>query len=105
MICILIFVHICLAEEVEKKGKSIKEAEKADVHVVDEGFLEDVKKGGAALMISSHSIASLSEAQVKLLVWSFVRRPSVRPSVHTLPCGHTRGHSLHPIIMKLGQNV
>ena len=47
-----------IADEVEKKSKLIKEAEKCDVHVIDEGFLEDVKKGGAALMISSHSIAS-----------------------------------------------
>jgi hypothetical protein len=42
---------------VNKKTKSIKEAEKADVHVVDEEFLTKVEKGGAALLITSHSIA------------------------------------------------
>ncbi len=47
-----------IADEVEKKSKHIKDAEKADVHVVDELFLEEVKKGGAALMIQKHSIAS-----------------------------------------------
>ena len=45
-------------EEVAKKSKVIADAEKADVHVIDEGFLEAVKRGGAALLISSHSIAS-----------------------------------------------
>ena len=45
------------SEEVKKKGKVIADAEKADVHVVDEDFLEDVKRGGASLLISSHSIA------------------------------------------------
>ena len=45
-------------EEVAKKSKVISDAEKADVHVIDEGFLEAVKRGGAALLISSHSIAS-----------------------------------------------
>ncbi|KAK3578700.1 hypothetical protein CHS0354_008557 [Potamilus streckersoni] len=53
-------VAACIStkEEVEKKSKNIKEAEKNDVHVVAEDFLEDVKKGGAALMITQHSIAS-----------------------------------------------
>ena len=45
-------------DEVEKKSKAIKEAEAADVHVVDEEFLDKVQKGGAALLISQHSIAS-----------------------------------------------
>ena len=57
-----------LAEEVDKKSKLIKEAEKSDVHVIDEGFLEDVKKGGASLMITSHSIASWG-SDVRLLVY------------------------------------
>lgn len=49
---------IWILEEVEKKSKSIKEAEKAGVHVVDEDFLDKVQKGGAALLITQHSIAS-----------------------------------------------
>ena len=43
--------------EVTKMSKQIKEAEKADVHVVDEAFLDGVAKGGAALLITQHSIA------------------------------------------------
>ena len=39
-------------------SRQIKEAEKAEVHVVDEGFLTAVAKGGAALLITQHSIAS-----------------------------------------------
>jgi len=44
-------------DEVKKKSKQIAEAEDADVHVVDEGFLDKVTRGGAALLITSHSIA------------------------------------------------
>ncbi len=44
------------AVEVEKKSKGIKNAKKADVHVVDEGFLEDVKKGEVPKQIKEHSI-------------------------------------------------
>ena len=51
-------VLLYFIEEVAKKSKVISDAEKADVHVIDEGFLEAVKRGGAALLISSHSIAS-----------------------------------------------
>ena len=51
-------VLLYFIEEVAKKSKVIADAEKADVHVIDEGFLEAVKRGGAALLISSHSIAS-----------------------------------------------
>ena len=54
----------------EKKSKLIKDAEKCDVHVIDEGFLEDVKKGGAALMITSHSIASWGSDVRLLLFWN-----------------------------------
>ncbi|XP_053378443.1 poly [ADP-ribose] polymerase 1-like [Mercenaria mercenaria] len=49
---------ISTKDEVDKKSKAIKEAENADVHVVDEEFLTKVEKGGAALLITSHSIAS-----------------------------------------------
>ena len=54
----------------EKKSKLIKDAEKNDIHVIDEGFLEDVKKGGAALMITSHSIASWGSDVSLLLFWN-----------------------------------
>ncbi|XP_060074355.1 poly [ADP-ribose] polymerase 1-like [Ylistrum balloti] len=52
-------VAACIStkKEVGKKSKTIKDAEKADIHVVDEGFLDSVQKGGALLMIQSHSIA------------------------------------------------
>ncbi|XP_052769011.1 poly [ADP-ribose] polymerase 1-like [Mya arenaria] len=49
---------ISTKDEVDKKSKSIKEAESMDVHVVDETFLEKVTKGGAALLITQHSIAT-----------------------------------------------
>ncbi|XP_070576368.1 poly [ADP-ribose] polymerase 1-like [Ptychodera flava] len=49
---------ISTQEEVDKMSKKIAEAKKADIHVVSEDFLESVKKGGAALMIQQHSIAS-----------------------------------------------
>ncbi len=39
-------------------SKQIKEAKANDVHVVDEGFLDAVKIGGAALLIQSHSICT-----------------------------------------------
>lgn len=42
--------------EVAKKSKGIKDAEKANIQVVDEGFLDAVKKGGAVLLIQSHSM-------------------------------------------------
>lgn len=46
------------SEEVAKKSKGIKDAEKANVQVVDEGFLDAVKKGGAVLLIQSHNLVS-----------------------------------------------
>ncbi|XP_077991916.1 poly [ADP-ribose] polymerase 1-like [Glandiceps talaboti] len=49
---------ISTQEEVDKMSKKITEAKKADVHIVSEDFLENVKKGGAALMIANHSIAT-----------------------------------------------
>ncbi|XP_021365761.1 poly [ADP-ribose] polymerase 1-like isoform X2 [Mizuhopecten yessoensis] len=49
---------ITTKKEVDKKSRTIKDAEKADIHVVDEGFLESVQKGGALLMIQSHSLAT-----------------------------------------------
>ena len=47
-----------ISEEVAKKSKGIKDAEKANVQVVDEGFLDAVKKGGAVLLIQSHNLVS-----------------------------------------------
>ncbi|XP_072171566.1 poly [ADP-ribose] polymerase 1-like [Diadema setosum] len=44
--------------EVKKMNKKMREAKANDVHVVSEDFLDAVKKGGAALMISQHSICS-----------------------------------------------
>ena len=41
-----------------KSSKKIKDAEKADVPVVSEDYLDAVKKGGARLMISQHSIVA-----------------------------------------------
>ena len=46
------------AAEVDKNSKAMKEAKAADVQVVDEGFLEACKKGGAILLINSHSICT-----------------------------------------------
>ncbi|XP_023213752.1 poly [ADP-ribose] polymerase 1-like [Centruroides sculpturatus] len=45
-------------EEIKKNSKKIKDAEKANVHVVSEDFLESVQNGGAALMITQHSLCS-----------------------------------------------
>ena len=39
-------------------SKFIKQAKATDTHVVDEGFLDSAQKGGAALFIKSHSLAS-----------------------------------------------
>jgi len=49
---------VCTAE-VDKLGKAMKQAKAADVHVVDEGFLDDVGKSPAAVtqLIVQHSIA------------------------------------------------
>ncbi|XP_070578606.1 poly [ADP-ribose] polymerase 1-like [Ptychodera flava] len=49
---------ISTAADVKKMAKKMKDAQSADVHIVSEDFLESVKKGGAALMITKHSIAS-----------------------------------------------
>lgn len=51
-------MYFCLffPGEVAKKSKGIKDAEKANIQVVDEGFLDAVKKGGAVLLIQSHSM-------------------------------------------------
>jgi hypothetical protein len=40
------------------KTNNIKDAEKANIQVVDEGFLDSVQKGGASLMIQSHNLVS-----------------------------------------------
>lgn len=45
--------------EVTKKSTNIKDAEKANIHVVDEDFLDSVQKGGACLMIQKHKIVSM----------------------------------------------
>ena len=50
--------------EVDKKSKKMRDAEKFDVPVVSEDYLEAVKKGGARLMITQHSIASWGNNKV-----------------------------------------
>lgn len=52
------------AAEVDKKSKKMRDAEKFDVPVVSEDYLEAVKKGGARLMITQHSIASWGNNKV-----------------------------------------
>jgi len=49
---------VCVAE-VDKLGKAMKQAKAADVHVVDDGFLDDVGKSPASVaqLIVEHSIA------------------------------------------------
>ncbi|XP_060555294.1 poly [ADP-ribose] polymerase 1-like [Ruditapes philippinarum] len=81
---------ISTTDEVHKKTKSIKEAEKADVHVVDEDFLTKVEKGGAALLITSHSIAPwgsdaekrISQGSVSKSVGKSVGKFSKRDEAH-----------------------
>lgn len=65
---------ISTKDEVAKKSKVIKEAEKADVHVVDEDFLTKVEKGGAALLITQHSIASWGSDPEKRIAKSSVSK-------------------------------
>jgi len=50
---------VVCAAEVDKLGKAMKQAKAADVHVVDEGFLDDVGKStaSASQLIVQHSIA------------------------------------------------
>ena len=43
---------------VEKKNKLVTAAKDSDIQVIDVGFLEAVKKGGAASLIKQHSICS-----------------------------------------------
>ena len=52
------------AAEVDKKSKKMRDAEKFDVPVVSEDYLDAVKKGGAILMISQHSISSWGSKKV-----------------------------------------
>ena len=51
-------MRVLLTAEVEKNSKLIKAAKDSDIQVVDVGFVEAVKKGGAALLIKQHSICS-----------------------------------------------
>ena len=44
------------ADDVKKMSKAVKDAKAAGVHVVKEEFVLAAKKGGAALLITSHSI-------------------------------------------------
>ena len=64
----LIFTPKCslflLLAEVDKKSKKMRDAEKFDVPVVSEDYLDAVKKGGAILMISQHSISSWGSKKV-----------------------------------------
>ena len=50
----------CCTAEVDKLGKAIKQAKAADVHVVDEGFLDDVGKSPTSVpqLIVQHSIVA-----------------------------------------------
>ena len=47
-----------LVAVVEKKNKLVTAAKESDIQVIDVGFLEAVKKGGAATLIKQHSICS-----------------------------------------------
>ncbi|KAL5008566.1 hypothetical protein ScPMuIL_014147 [Solemya velum] len=58
---------ISTKDEVGKMSKHIKDSKKADIHVIAEDFLEDVSKGGAALLIQKHSLASWGADPVKRL--------------------------------------
>lgn len=53
-----------MVAEIDKKSKKMRDAEKFDVPVVSEDYLEAVKKGGAKLMISQYSIASWGSKKV-----------------------------------------
>ena len=65
LICEMLIYEICvLVAEIDKKTKKMRAAEKLDVPIVSEDYLEAVKKGGARLMISQHSIASWGNAKV-----------------------------------------
>ena len=67
IICEILFIFFgiyVLVAEIDKKGKKMRDAEKFDVPVVSEDYLEAVKKGGARLMISQHSIASWGNTKV-----------------------------------------
>lgn len=56
---------ICvLVAEVDKKSKKMRDAEKFDVPVVNEDYLDAVKKGGAKLMITQHSIVTWGSKKV-----------------------------------------
>ncbi|KAL4239025.1 Poly [ADP-ribose] polymerase 1 [Mactra antiquata] len=65
---------ISTKDEVEKMSKSMKEAKTADVHVVDEDFLNKVEKGGAALLIIQHSIAGWGSDPEKRIAKSSVTK-------------------------------
>ena len=47
---------LLLTDDVKKMNKAVKEAKAGGVHVVKEEFVEAARKGGAALLITSHSI-------------------------------------------------
>lgn len=66
----LLHFLVVFPEEVAKKSKGIKDAEKANIQVVDEGFLDAVKKGGAVLLIQSHNMVSWG-ADVRMAVILF----------------------------------
>lgn len=54
--------------EVDKKSKKMKDAEKYNVPVVSEKYLDAVKKGGAKLMITQHSIVPWGDKKGKSMV-------------------------------------
>ena len=61
----IIPMHFSPAEvNKDSKSKKMREAEKFNIPVVSEDYLEAVKKGGAMLMISQHSIVSWGKKKV-----------------------------------------
>ena len=60
------FVGLLSVDEVSKvsKSKKMMDAEKFDVPVVSEDYLDAVKTGNARLMISQHSIAPWGKNKV-----------------------------------------
>ena len=63
---IQIMMFFVFAAEIDKRSKKMRDAEKFDIPVVSEDYLEAVKKGGARLMISQHSIASWGSKKVSI---------------------------------------
>jgi len=76
-------VDCCISSqaEIDKKSKKVRDAEKFDVPVVSEDYLEAVKKGGAKLMIAQHSIASWGNKKGTSVVDAPTPPPGGKPKV------------------------